>query len=382
MKVLTRRRIFVNLVVAAIISLLMTFPMIFDIMGFGPVGLNRNYQHNPFRLSDLVTVLKSFLFFLTMIFGLMVIYTHSSHLLTWTKKIFLALLFAVLCYLISPVIYQPFKPKDEMREAMDEPIRREIKNPPPEFEIRRGPEPRRWLEVRRIIEFSFILALTGLIGKIFELTQQREIIKLENEKLRAENLQSQYNILVNQVNPHFFFNSMNSLSALVREGKTDGALRYISELSNLYRNVLHNSGKDLVTLDEELKSLSGICYMFLVRYEGKLFFNINVDESLLNRKLPLFSLQPLVENAVKHNTITEKDPLTVTICSNEDGTLSVRNRIIKRKEQIEKSGTGLVNLASRFRLMTDKEIIIENDGKEFCVTLPLINGKEDENTNS
>jgi two-component system LytT family sensor kinase len=228
---------------------------------------------------------------------------------------------------------------------------------------------------RRITEFIFILVITTLLGKVLELVNLRQQMLLENEQLRSENLQNRYDVLLNQINPHFFFNSLNSLSSLVRDGRKDNALKYIDELSNTYRYAMQSSGKVMVTVTDELESLKAYSYLLQIRFEDKLFIEINIDEKAGEMLLPVLSLQPLVENVVKHNVISSDAPLTITITGNKNG-ISVINPIRPRNDVNEKSGMGLNNLSNRYRLLTGHELIVEIGNGLFSVTLPLIKPEE------
>ena len=123
-------------------------------------------------------------------------------------------------------------------------------------------------------------------------------------------------------------------------------------------------------LREELQFAEAYCYMFQIRYADKIFFDIDVDEQYKGYLLPALSLQPLIGNAVKHNTITSKNPLRVSITA-EDGYLVVSNPIRPLLEPEIGTGTGLQNLNSRYMLMLGSEIIVENNGEQFIVKLPL-----------
>ena len=222
-----------------------------------------------------------------------------------------------------------------------------------------------------MLKCLFMLAVVLLYSQIYVLIYQRQQIILENEQLQNENLTTKYNMLVSQINPHFFFNSLNSLSMLVREEDTKRALEYIDQLSYTFRYITQNgNNSELVPLEEELKFADAYCYMFRIRYADKIFFDITVDEQYKGCLLPALSLQPLIGNAVKHNAITTKNPLRVTI-SVVDGYLVVTNPIRPLLEPQVGTGTGLKNLNSRYELMLGEQIVVENDGEQFTVKLPL-----------
>lgn len=222
-----------------------------------------------------------------------------------------------------------------------------------------------------MLKCLFMLAVVLLYSQIYVLIYQRQQILIENEQLQNENLTTRYNMLVSQINPHFFFNSLNSLSMLVREEDTKRALEYIDQLSYTFRYITQNGNNaEPVPLREELQFAEAYCYMFQIRYADKIFFDIDVDEQYKGYLLPALSLQPLIGNAVKHNTITSKKPLRVSITA-EDGYLVVSNPIRPLLEPEIGTGTGLQNLNSRYMLMLGSEIIVENNGEQFIVKLPL-----------
>lgn len=216
---------------------------------------------------------------------------------------------------------------------------------------------------------TFIVA--AFYGKIYELLYAKQAIEMENEKLKNENLTWQYNTLVNQVNPHFLFNSLNSLSMLVREHKSEDALTYIGRMSDTYRYIIEEGKVERTTVASELSFLDAYRYMLEVRYAGKLHIELNVDSDYDDYELPPLSIQPLIENAVKHNTITSSKPLTISIRGEEDY-IVVSNPIQPKLQSEESTGIGLANLSSRYELIVGRKVEVCNDGKEFRVRLPLI----------
>ena len=217
----------------------------------------------------------------------------------------------------------------------------------------------------------FMLVVVLLYSQIYVLISQRQQIELENEQLKNENLTTRYNMLVSQINPHFFFNSLNSLSMLVREKDEKRALEYIEQLSYTFRYITQNGNSNtLVTVRDELKFAESYCYLFKIRYADKIFFDINIDEEYMNWQIPALSLQPLIGNAVKHNAITNKNPFKVRIYAS-DGYLVVANERRPMLEPQIGTGTGLKNLNSRYKLILDRDIEVIDDEKEFVVKLPL-----------
>ena len=223
-----------------------------------------------------------------------------------------------------------------------------------------------------IMKCLFMLVVVLLYSQIYVQISQRQQIVLENEQLKNENLTTRYNMLVSQINPHFFFNSLNSLSMLVREKDENRALEYIDQLSYTFRYITQNGNNNtLVTLRDELEFARAYCYLFKIRYADKIFFDIEVDAESMPWQLPALSLQPLIGNAVKHNAITSKNPFHVKIYVDGD-TLIVENERRPMLEPQIGTGTGLKNLSSRYKLIVGRDIAIMDDGKRFAVRLPLI----------
>ncbi len=221
-----------------------------------------------------------------------------------------------------------------------------------------------------ILKCTVALVVAILYGRIYQLLSLQQKVLLENEHLRTENIQSRYNMLVGQINPHFFFNSLNSLSMLVRDNKDDKALEYIDQLSYTFRYIIQNGQNTKTTLKDEMEFAKAYGELFKVRYADKLFFDIDIDEKYNDWTLPALTLQPLIGNAVKHNTITRKQPFHISIRT-EGSTLIVSNRKAPKLEPEPSTGIGLKNLRSRWQLITGTDIEIINSDTEFIVRLHL-----------
>lgn len=216
----------------------------------------------------------------------------------------------------------------------------------------------------------FMLVVSALYSYIYSLMQQRQKIVVENERLKTENLATRYNMLMGQINPHFFFNSLNSLSMLVREQDNSRALEYIDQLSYTFRYIIQNGQCEVTTLREEMAFAEAYAYLFKIRYEDKLFFDIDIDEHYMDWTLPALSLQPLIGNAVKHNAITSKNPLHVNIRV-VDGVLEVENKKSQKLDTNPSTGIGLQNLRSRWQIVSSRDIEVIDDAERFLVRLPL-----------
>lgn len=229
---------------------------------------------------------------------------------------------------------------------------------------------RHLLNPMTLLKLTMALLVCSLYGKIYGLLYAKGAVEMENARLKNENLTWQYNTLVNQVNPHFLFNSLNSLSMLVRERNNDDALTYISRMSDTYRYIIEKGKAESTTVENELRFLDAYRYLLEVRYAGKLNIEVAVDKEYFGAEIPPLSIQPLIENAVKHNTITTARPLKIRIAS-EEGYIVVSNAINPKLQPEESTGIGLENLSSRYELIVGHKIEVADNGKEFTVKLPI-----------
>lgn len=192
---------------------------------------------------------------------------------------------------------------------------------------------------------------------------------LEKEKYMRESITAKYESLKNQVNPHFLFNSLNALSNLVYEDQ-DKAVKFIKQLSDVYRYVLETRDQEVVDLHDELKFLESYLFLQKIRFGEKLSVNIELAE-VRSHVAPL-ALQMLIENAIKHNIVSEEDPLFIKLSS--DGQyIIVENTLQKKKTLGEPSaGVGLENICKRYEMLSNDQVIIDNNGQQFIVKLPLL----------
>lgn len=187
-------------------------------------------------------------------------------------------------------------------------------------------------------------------------------------KLQRENDKANYNALQNQLNPHFLFNSLNTLIAEI-EYDPKGAVDFTRNLSDVYRYVLQCQDKPLVTIREELDFARSYLFLHEVRMGDCIHWNATIDQSYMDSALPPLTLQLLVENVIKHNSITLARPIEINV-STSNGYLEVSNSI-NVKKNIQSSGIGLKNLSSRCRLIMGRDICIENRDNLFIVKIPI-----------
>lgn len=217
-----------------------------------------------------------------------------------------------------------------------------------------------------VVFFTIILNLAEL-GSFINDRYRKSLAEIE--KFRKENAEYQFEMLKLQLNPHFLFNSLNTLSSLVHEDPAKSA-EFIRKLSDVYRYVLENRKKELVTLREEMEFIRSFSFLQGLRFQGMIDFRFDVNEDLSEKKIAPMTLQLLIENAVKHNVASRKAPLWIEIKA-EKNEISVTNNFQPREGQ-EGTGVGLKNIASRYEFLTGRRVKIMKDDQQFKVVIPLI----------
>ena len=215
-------------------------------------------------------------------------------------------------------------------------------------------------------------SISGLIGisggtLIFFYFEWNDSLKRE-QKLREEKLIFQYETLKNQVNPHFLFNSLNTLSSLVSK---DAKLseKFISRFSSIYRYILENSNVELINLSKEIAFVEDFFFLQKIRDDGKIDLNLEINNAEKYEILPI-SLQLLIENALKHNAATKDKPLKITV-SMENDYVVVENNIQPKMQMEPSSKIGLNNLQERVKLVLNREVLIESSGGSYIVKIPV-----------
>ena len=234
----------------------------------------------------------------------------------------------------------------------------------------RQPNPEFLLNIMRdsLVRDLTLTAVVLLVVQLLRSQYYQKTTAVENEALRTENILTRFEALKSQLDPHFLFNSLNTLQSLITLD-TEKAENYLQQLSSVLRHTLQN--KEVLSLEEELKCVHAYCEMMQIRYGENLKFEFQIDAKYNNYSVLPLSLQSLIENSVKHNVISSKQPLVVTVETGDDS-VSVSNSIQLKTKPEESNGIGLVNLSERYRLKWNKEVEITNDGNTFCVKLPLI----------
>lgn len=222
-----------------------------------------------------------------------------------------------------------------------------------------------------LFQFFIVSVLSTLVGHIAMLYLDQRKKDKEIEELRMQNLQSSYDALTNQINPHFFFNSLNGLASLIRKKEDQLTLTYLNKLSDVFRYILQSHKKGLVTVAEELAFVNSFQYMMEVRFSDKLHYQVQIEKNKLALKLPVLSILPLLDNIIVHNVVDSDHKMLVKIWINEQDELCITNPIYPKLVRPTTNGTGLDNLESRFKLLLGKSIRIHDDGQSFTVSLPL-----------
>lgn len=196
--------------------------------------------------------------------------------------------------------------------------------------------------------------------------------ELAVEKFQKENIRSQLDSLKNHLDPHFLFNNLNILSSLVDKDRA-ASKEFIRRFAEVYRSILRSKSDDLIPLEEELRVIESYVYLIKMRFEENILFNISVAPGAVNKLLPPLTLQMLIENAIKHNIITEKQPLKIEIRQPDANYLIVSNTLSRAQQEnngMEK--TGLANISRRYAHFTSMPVKIEETDTTFEVHIPLL----------
>jgi hypothetical protein len=229
-----------------------------------------------------------------------------------------------------------------------------------------------WHKFFAFIAFTTMAVLIfTLIYEILFLSKERELDTKIVEELDRERVQAELDVLHNELDPHFIFNSLNTLNHLILTSP-ETAHTFNSRLAQVYKYVLTNKNKELVSLSKELDFIESYFFLLQVRYENKLMLESDAKESITRKvMMPPCALQTVVDNAIKHNDFSDENPLMIRLSMNGEY-LKVSNNKRPKPYLVESTNIGLRNLSSRYMLVCNKNIIIENRESSFLVKLPLI----------
>jgi len=199
--------------------------------------------------------------------------------------------------------------------------------------------------------------------------KKNALLQIQNLSLQAKNTKAQLEIFKQQINPHFLFNNLNTLIDLIEEDQ-EKAIEFVHHFSSLYRFVLQSSKRDLVLVEEEIIFLNSYWELLKTRFSSGIQLSVHISESVKKKMVPSFSLQLLIENAVKHNEILAGNPLVIDIFDT-DNCIQIENKIIPKAYLGNSVGVGLRNLQHRFLFLLGKEIEFGIRNNRFIVSLPL-----------
>ncbi|HEY4149122.1 MAG TPA: histidine kinase [Chitinophagaceae bacterium] len=213
------------------------------------------------------------------------------------------------------------------------------------------------------------MLVVAIYESIYFMNELRKSVQ-DQELLKRESLEAQLNALKTQVNPHFLFNNLNTLSAVISENPGQ-AIDFVQQLSKVYRHILEVRDEESILLKEELDVLKAYVFLLKTRFGNNLDISIHVEEEKLQQKIAPLSLQILMENAIKHNIVSSARPLRIDVFADQ-GKLVVRNNLQKKQQLTESTGLGLDNIRNRYRLLGNRQVEVEEGPSSFTVSIPLI----------
>jgi len=233
-----------------------------------------------------------------------------------------------------------------------------------------------WFMINFALMISAFLHAKGFMEELKK-TSKKEVVQ---QKLIANSANAQFESLKNQLDPHFLFNSLNVLSALIDENPNQ-AQKFTSSMSKIYRYVLEQKDKELVTVSDEIEFAKTYCNLLKTRFEDSVDFEFEVKIEDEQKFVVPLSLQLLLENCIKHNFATSSKPLIIKIYS-EDNYLSIENNLQKREQLKESAGIGLANIVQRYSLLTNQNVFVEESESNFKVKIPILTEKKSQKMNT
>ncbi|MEO9483638.1 MAG: histidine kinase [Ekhidna sp.] len=222
------------------------------------------------------------------------------------------------------------------------------------------------------LPFNFVAATVVTLGyeAFYFFDKWKEQFTL-NQQLKNQQIRTQYEVLQNQMSPHFLFNSLNTLTTIIPEN-ADAAVSFTEKLSEVYRYILQNKDRELVSLSEEIDFVKSYLFLLRMRYPDNLSVDFKIDSKYHDLTIPPLTLQMLAENAIKHNVVSKAKPLHIDIYIENGKSVVVKNNL-QRKDSLDKSTkTGLENIRKRYRILGQKEIDVITSTTNFMVAVPLI----------
>jgi two-component system, LytTR family, sensor kinase len=234
--------------------------------------------------------------------------------------------------------------------------------------------------VRFVMIILFSLSSNSIIlimQDLLLLREKKTMIESENAQLKIKNIEATYNQLKQQIHPHFLFNSLNTLKTLIRKEPKDAEI-YLKKLSDFLRASITLNNENLAKLSDELKFCLDYLELQKGRFGEALKYSIEIPEEIKSGFVPVFSVQHLLENAIKHNALTNENPLLIEV-KYDNSRIIVTNNIQIKSITEETTGRGLVNLAERYRILSGDEIIFQSDENQFSVSVKILNHEDSNN---
>ena len=236
-----------------------------------------------------------------------------------------------------------------------------------------------FISEERIVHYYVALLITLVITVFFHAVHFYKLSRdkqIKEQKIIAGTASARFDALKNQLDPHFLFNSLNVLTSLIDEDAHQ-AQKFTTSLSKVYRYVLEQKNKDLVTVNEELQFARTYVRLLKMRFEDSIVFEIPEESSNPEAKIVPLSLQLLLENAVKHNVVTGAKPLYIKVYE-KDGYLVISNNLQEKSVVKKSSGVGLQNIQQRYQILTDRQVVIDKSRDTFEVSIPMLTRQKSE----
>jgi len=213
------------------------------------------------------------------------------------------------------------------------------------------------------------IMIIAIYESIYFMNELKKSVE-EKETLKRESLKAQLDALKTQVNPHFLFNNLNTLTALIPDTPKQ-AIEFVQQMSKVYRHILEVQDEKTIPLKDELDVLKAYGFLLKTRFGNNLDIEMDVPADKLQQRIVPLSLQLLMENAIKHNIVSSEKPLKIKVFA-QNGHLVVSNNLQVKNQLIESTGIGLENIRNRYKLLINDEVKVDESGESFTVSIPLI----------
>jgi len=221
-----------------------------------------------------------------------------------------------------------------------------------------------------VASFLFVTLIIGVYESL-HLSNSWKLASLEKERLMKENVNSQLEGLRSQVNPHFLFNSLNTLASIIPTDSEKG-VHFVTRMAKVYRYMLESRNDKLILLQDELDFLDAYLYLLKQRFADNIQIDIRIDETAKKKFIIPLSLQLTFENAIKHNVISKEFPLVIEVFTDENEKLVVKNSLRKKKVIGKSTKVGLQNIKNRYKFYTDESVDVLATVDHFSVMIPLL----------